>query len=146
MTPHTPIAAVRSVTVAFVLLAGITGLAWPQYPVWTPPSGTLWPGETIPTFPDAKPVKPIIYAPGLTQEGFENRWHPVWELLARQAQAQAETVPLPPERPPEKPTKLPEYRGSEPPQKRIATPDEGLCAKHGLRQVWTSATHWRCRP
>jgi hypothetical protein len=79
MTHRTTLATV------LVLLAAGTGLAWPQYPVWTPPAGTLWPGETIPTFPDAKSVKVIDYAPGLTQEGFENRWHPVWELMARQA-------------------------------------------------------------
>jgi hypothetical protein len=100
--PNSPVR--TTIASVLVLLAGCTGLA-SQYPVWVPPSGTLWPGETIPTFPDAKPVKPIIYAPGLTQEGFENRWHPVWELLARQAQAQAqaEAIPLPPERPESRP-------------------------------------------
>ena len=127
-----------------VLLAGGTGLA--QYPVWTPPTGNLWPGETIPIFPDAKPVKPIIYAPGLTQEGFENRWHPVWELMARQAQAQArvETIPLPSERP----AQVPEIGGTprrEVLPKRMAREAPDTCERVGLRKVYTDKWRWRCR-
>ena len=73
---------------------------------------------------------------------------PAWLATIAGNYVVAETVPLPPERPMDKTST---QKGEvlsipAPPQKRIATPDGGLCAKHGLRQVWTSATHWRCRP
>ena len=149
----------HSVAAVLVLLAAVTGLMWPKsniqaedviepIPVRTLSYHLSMQGdEKVVTFPEK-----VVTYPAWTvrEDGLWVPWTmqpPAWWTAIASGPVMAEAVPLPPERPMDKttPKKGEVLSIPEPSPRRIATPDGGLCAKHGLRQVWTSATHWRCR-
>ena len=163
---RTTLPAVRSVTMAFVLLAGITGLLWPHETIPRNPhdiiSGqaedTIEPipvrtlsyhlsmqgDEKVVTFPEK-----VVTYPAWTvrEDGLWVPWTmqpPAWLTTIASSYVVAETVPMPPERSARLLKTEQQVSSSKTFRERIAS-DGDICARHGLKKVYTDRFRWRCR-
>jgi hypothetical protein len=89
---------------------------------------------------------PVRVVPTETIHTFEQRWEPVWPLLAQQAheravQARREAQNEPAGSVAPLPAPRPEIKAA-----RVADRAKDLCERHGLRKVITNGGRsWRCR-
>jgi hypothetical protein len=153
MTHHTTLPAVRSVSMAFILLAAATGLMWPKSNIQAEDTRAEDVIEPVPvrTLSYRSPMQPNdeppVYPAWTIRDGMWIPWTmqpPAWWTAIAGTYVVAEAVPTPPERPGPNRTE-PDQTSSVPMQKRMArTPD--LCERHGLKKTYTDRYRWRCRP